>query len=143
MSHHSTVQSSESHLSTQDQENHFKLRIELFQFERTTMEVHLENCLEKIQRQHPSFLPEKFKVLPHHDLLEFMLLGENSLAPAFDFYTISVQLIQQVNPSRLFFTATLMEESTHFPSASYIDTLYHPTGVCSTIFKLNSQDEFL
>ena len=70
-----------------------------------------------------------------------MLLGENSLAPAFDFYTISVQLIQQVNPSRLFFTATLMDESTHFPNANYI-LYHHPPGVCSTIFKLNSKDGF-
>ena len=139
MSHHSTNNSSDSHQSSaQDQENHFKLRVELFQFERTTMEVHLENYLEKIQRQHPSFIPEKFKVLPHHELLDFMLLGENSLAPAFDFYTISVQLIQQVNPSRLFFTATLIDESTHFPNM-----YHHPPGVCSTIFKLNSQDGFL
>jgi hypothetical protein len=144
MSNHSTAQTSVSqHSSNHDQENHFKLRIELFAFERTTMEVHLANCIEKIQRQHSSFLPEEFKVLPHHDLIEFMLQGEHSSAPAFDFYNISVQLIQQVNPSRLFFTATLMGDTTHFPSASYIDTLYHPAGIRSTIFKLNSPDGFL
>jgi hypothetical protein len=144
MSNHSTAQTSVSqNSSNQDQENHFKLRIELFAFERTTMEVHLANYIEKIQCQHSSFLPEEFKVLPHHDLIEFMLQGEHSLAPAFDFYNISVQLIQQVNPSQLFFTAALMGDNTHFPSASYIDTLYHPAGIRSTIFKLNSPEGFL
>jgi hypothetical protein len=118
MSNHSTAPTSVSqHPSNHDQENHFKLRIELFAFERTTMEVHLANCIEKIQRQHPSFLPKEFKVLPHHDLIEFILQGEHSSAPAFDFYNISVQLIQQVSPSRLFFY-------------SYIDGGYYPLPKC-------------
>ena len=108
-----------------------------------TMEVHLANCIEKIQRQHSSFLPEELKVLPHHNLVEFMLLGEHSSAPAFDLYNVQIELIQQVNPSRLFFAATLMGDTTHFPGASYIDTLYQPAGIRSTIFKLNSQDGFL
>ena len=82
MSHHSTDGSSDSHQSSiMDQQNHIKLRVELFQFKRTTMEVHLENYLEKIQRQHSEFIPEQFKVLQHHDLLSFVLLGEISHAP--------------------------------------------------------------
>ena len=106
------------------------------------MEVHLENYLEKIQRQHPEFVPEQFKVLQHHDMLSFVLLGEISHAPAFSFQTISVQLIQQVNPSRVFFTATLVDQEIQFPNATYV--LYHDTpGICSTILKLDSKDGFL
>ena len=72
MSHHSTATTSTSNHSTlSDQENNFKLRIELFQFERTTVEVHLSNYIEKIQRQNPSFLLDEFKVLAKHDILEF------------------------------------------------------------------------
>jgi hypothetical protein len=136
-------QTSVSQTSSQDQENHFKLRIELFAFERTTMEAHLANYIERIQRQHSDFLPPEVKVLPHHDLIEFKLLGEHTQAPAFDFYHISVQLVQQVNPSPLFFIAALMGDNNHFPSSSYIDTLYHPPGIHSTIFKLNNSDGFL
>jgi hypothetical protein len=143
MSHNSTDGSLDSNQSSiMDQQNHIKLRVELFQFERTTMEVHLENYLEKIQRQHPEFVHEQFKVLQHHDMLSFVLLGEISHAPAFSFQTISVQLIQQVNPSRVFFTATLVDQEIQFPNATYV--LYHDTpGICSTILKLDSKDGFL
>ena len=56
---------------------------------------------------------------------------------------MEIRLIQQVNPSRIFFTAVLQNASNYFPHANYIHTLYHPVGVSSTIFKLNSPDGFL
>ena len=37
-----------SQVSSQDQPNHFKLRIELFQFEKTTIEEHLRNYIETL-----------------------------------------------------------------------------------------------
>ena len=88
-----------------------------------------------MQRQHPDFHPEQFKVLPQHKLIEFNLREEKSSAPTFNFYTISIQLTQQVNPSRIFFTDKLMGDTTHFPGASYIDSIYHPQGIRSTILK--------
>ena len=80
-----------SQVSSQDQQNHFKLRIELFQFEKTTIEENLRNYIEKIQRQHCDFLPPDTKILSHHNLMEFMLLGEHTHAPAFDFYHVQLQ----------------------------------------------------
>ena len=74
----SQSQHSGSQVSSQDQENHFKLQIELFQFEKNTMEAHLTSYIEKIQRQHCYSLPPDAKILSHHNLLEFMLLGENT-----------------------------------------------------------------
>jgi hypothetical protein len=89
------------------------------------MEAHLTSYIEKIQRQHSDFLPPEANILPHHNLLEFMLLGENTQAPAFDFYHIQIQLVQQVNPSRLFFIAQLMGDNNHFPSLRYC---HNPTN---------------
>jgi hypothetical protein len=132
-----------SQVSSQDQQNHFKLRIELFQFEKTTIEEHLRNYIEKIQRQHCDFLPPDAKILSHHNLLEFMLLGEHTHAPAFEFYHVQIQLVQQVTPSRIFFVAQLVEENNYFSHSSYIDSLHQPPGVRSTIFKLNTNDGFL
>ena len=140
MSRHSTHSSSSTNSV---QENHYKLRIELFQFERTTMEAHMQNCIEKIQRIHTSYMPGEYKVLPSHDILEFMLMGEVSEAPAFDYFVIQVNLIQQVVPARLFFTASLLETSNYFPGSSYVDSLYQPQGIRSTIFKLDTGDGFL
>ena len=139
MSHSGSV----SQISSQDQQNHFKLRIELFQFEKTTIEEHLRNYVEKIQRQHCDFLPPDAKILSHHNLLEFMLLGEQTRAPAFEFYHVQIQLVQQVTPSRMFFVAQLVEENNYFSHSSYIDSLHQPPGVRSTIFKLNTNDGFL
>ena len=143
MSLHSANGSSDSHRpSIMDQQHLIKLRVELFQFERTTIEVHLESYLEKIQRQHPTFVPEPFKMLQHHEMLSFVLLGEISHAPAFSYQTINVQLVQETNPSRVFFTATLMDQEMQFPNATY--TLYHDTpGRSSTVLKMDSKDGFL
>ena len=79
-------------------------------------------------------------ILPYHDLLEFMLLGEETSAPAFDFYHVQLQLVQQIHPSCIFFKAQLAED--YFASASYIQSLYQPT-VQSTIFKLNTDSGYL
>ena len=100
--------SGSQHSSNDDQGNLFKLRIELFAFERATMEAQLANYIERIQRKHPSFLPEDYKMLPHHDVIQFHLQGELSSVPAFEFYEVQIQLVQQVRPSRVYFTAALM-----------------------------------
>ena len=143
MSHHSTNNSSHSHHhSNMEQQHLIKLRVELFQFERTTIEVHLDNYLEKIQRQHPSFIPGDFKMLQHHEMLSFVLLGEISHVPAFSYQTINVQLVQQNHPSRVFFIATLADQELQFPNAVY--PVYHEIpGTCSTILKMDSKDGFL
>ena len=142
MSLHSTDGSSDSHHhSIMNQQNLIQLRVELFQFERTTIEVHLENYLEKIQRQYPSYVPEPFKMLQHHDILSFVLLGELSNAPAFAYQTLDVRLIQATNPSRVFFTATLVDQETQFPNATYT---YHETpGISSALLKIDSEDGYL
>jgi hypothetical protein len=129
-----------SQISNQDQLNHFKLRVGFFQFETTTIQEHLKNYIEKLQRQHCDYSPPDAMFLPHHDLLEFMLLGEETSAPAFDFYHVQLQLVQQIHPSRIFFVAQLAED--YFANASYIDSLYQP-GVQSTIFKLNTENGYL
>jgi hypothetical protein len=72
-----------------------------------------------------------------------MLLGEETSAPAFDFYHVQLQLVQQIHPSRIFFVAQLVEEVNYFANSSYIDSLHQPLGVQSTIFKLNTENGFL
>jgi hypothetical protein len=129
--------------SLPDQQNHFKLRVELFQFETTTIEEHLKNYIGKVQRQHCSFVPPDVKILSHHDLLQFILSGEQSRAPAFEFYHLKIQLVQQINPSRVFFIGQLIEEKTFFSNSSHVVCLNQPSGVRSTILKLNTLDGFL
>ena len=123
--------------------NHFKLHLNLFNYEKTTLEVHLSNYVEKLQRSHPTFVPAPYKVLQDQDLLEFLLQGVTSNAPAFDFFTIEVRLIQQITPARAFFTAVLQNATNYFPQATYITTSNQPVGVNSTVFKLDSDDGFL
>ena len=130
------------HSLNDDQGNLFKLRIELFAFERATIEAQLANYIEKLQRKHPTFLPDDYKMLPHHDILQFQLQGENSTVPAFEFYEVQVQLVQQVQPARVYFTATLMGFDVHFPNAHYIHAVFHPNGR-SPIFRLSTSDGFL
>ena len=62
--------------------------------------------------------------------------------PAFEFYEVQIQLVQQVRPARVYFTAALMGFDVHFPNADYIDAVYHPNGR-STIFRLSTSDGFL
>ena len=87
---HSSSVTSSTHPPQYDQRNMFQLRIELFSFERATIEAQLLNYIEKIQRKHPTFQPDEYKMLPHHNVLQFNLPGENSEMPAFDYYEVQM-----------------------------------------------------
>ena len=117
----------------------FQLCIELFSFETATIEAQLLSYIEKIQRKHPTFQPDEYKMLPHHNVLQFNLPGENSEMPAFDYYEVQMQLVQHVRPSHVYFTATLMGFDVHFLGADYIDAFFYPNGH-STIFGLSTSD---
>ena len=79
-------------------------------------------------------------ILPCHDLLEFQLLGEETDCPAFDYYHINLELVQQIHPSCIFFKAQLAED--YFACANHVQSLYQPT-VQQTIFKLNTDTGYL
>ena len=136
MSTHSSSSSQE-----EKQEHHFKLRLEFYQFERTTMEAHLQNAIEKIQRTNTTFAPPNYKMLPSHNILEFVM-PEISKVPAFDHFNFRVNLMQQANPPCLYFTAQFIDVQKFFPQSAYLNGIYH-RGVPSTLFKLDTQDGYL
>ena len=87
----------------------FRLRLELFSFERATIEAQITSYIEKLLRKHPSFTPDDYKMLHLHDVLQFHLPGEHSAVAAFDFFEVQVQLVQQVRPSRVYLMSTFQE----------------------------------
>jgi hypothetical protein len=114
-----------SQISNQDNQlNYFKLRVNFSQFETTTTQEHLKCYIEKLQRQHYDYKPPDVMILPCHDLLEFQLLGEETDCPAFDYYHINLELVQQIYPSCIFFKAKLAED--YFACANHIQNLYQP-----------------
>ena len=137
-----TLVSGSTHSPQQPQGNMFKLRLELFSFERETIESQITSYLEKLLRKHPTFKPDDYKLLHLHDVLQFHLPGEHSTMPAFDFFAVEVQLVQSVQPSRVYLTATLRGFENHFPRANYIDVVFHPVGR-STVLRLSTPDGFL
>ena len=94
---HPGSQSSQN--SGQDTLNYFKLRVNFSQFEVTTIQEHLQCYVEKLQRQYFNFKPPNATILECHDLLEFQLMGEETSCPAFNYYHINLELIQQNYPS--------------------------------------------
>ena len=116
--------------------NYFKLRVNFSQFELTTIQTHLQCYLEKLQRQYFNFNPPNVTILEYHDLLEFQLIGEETTCPAFTYYHINLDLVQQSYPSCLYFTARLEED--YFQCSNHIQSIYHP-DVQQTIFSLNTQ----
>ena len=127
-------QSSQS--SGQNTLNYFKLRVNFSQFEVTTIQTHLQCYIEKLQRQYFNFNPPNVTILEYHDLLEFQLIGEETSCPAFNYYHINLELIQQSYPSCLYFKARLEED--YFQCSNHIQSIYHP-DVHQTIFSLNTQ----
>ena len=69
-------------------------------------------------------------------------MTEKSEIPAFDHFTIKVNLMQQAVPPCLYFTAVLIDVPRFFPSSAYMNGVYH-RGVPSTLFKLDTQDGYL
>ena len=132
--------SQSSQNSNQDTLNYFKLRVNFSQFEVTTVQEHLQCYIEKLQRQHYNFKPPDVIILECHDLLEFQLLGEETCCPAFDYYHINLELVQQNYPSCIFFKAKLAED--YFTCSNHIQNIYQP-DVQQTIFKLNTETGYL
>ena len=132
---------STSSLQEENQQYHFKLRLEFFQFERTVMESYLQNAIEKIQRTDTNFAPPSHKMLLSHNILEFVT-PEISKIPAFDHFNFTVNLMQQTNPPCLYFMAQFIDVQKFFPQSAYLNMIYH-RGVPSTMFKLNTQDGYL
>ena len=121
--------------------NHYKLRVEFYGYERTAMESNLQNALEKLQRMDTTFQAPPYKMLPHHNLLEFMMT-ENSQIPAFEHFILRIHLVHQSMPSCLYFMATLLDDQKLFPNSTYINGLYHQ-GVPSSFFRLDIDDGYL
>ena len=134
--------SGSNHSPLQPQGNMVRLRLELFSYERETIEVQISSYLQKLLRKHPSFRPDDYKLLHLHDVLQFHLPGEHSTMPAFDFFAVEVRLVQSVRPSRVYLTATLRGFENHFPRANYVDAVIHSVGR-STVLRLNTSDGFL
>jgi hypothetical protein len=132
--------SQSSQNSNQDTLNYFKLRVNFSQFEVTTVQEHLQCYIEKLQRQYFNFKPPDAIILECHDLLEFQLLGEETSCPAFDYYHINLELVQQNYPSCLYFKAKLAED--YFQCSNHIQSIYQP-DVQQTIFSLNTQTGYL
>ena len=134
-----STQSTNSSDSAED--HHFKLRVEFFQYERTSLEAYIENAIQKIQRNDISYNPNPFKMLPSHNILEFYLQEQTNI-PAFDHFTLDVKLMQQAIPSCIYFTAIFMDTPKFFPSSTYMNGVYH-RGIPSTLFKLDTNDGYL
>ena len=58
--------------------NMVRLRLELFSYERETIEAAITGYLEKLLRMHPTFVPADYHLLQIHDVLNFSLPGETS-----------------------------------------------------------------
>ena len=121
--------------------HHFKLRVELFQYERTSLEAHIEHAIQKIQRNKIDYKPKPFKMLPSHNILEFELQEQTNIN-AFDHFTLDVKLMQQSIPPCLYFTAVFMDAPKFFPDSTYLNGVYH-RGLPSTFLKLDTDDGYL
>ena len=88
--------SGSNHSPLQPQGNMVRLRLELFSYERETIEVQISSYIQKLLRKHPSFQPDEYKLLHLHDVLQFHIPGEHSTMPAYDFFAVEVRLVQSV-----------------------------------------------
>ena len=100
------------------EDHHFKLKVEFFQYERTSLEAYMENAIHKIQRNDVGYIPTPFKMLPFHNILEFYHQEQTNI-PAFDNFTLEIKLMQQNIPPCLYFTATFVDAPKFFPDSTY------------------------
>ena len=116
---------------------HHQIRVELLSFEKGVLEAYLENALESIKRSHPTFNFPNFKMLSFHNLLEFQTAQPS--APAFGFFKLKINLIQQKQPRpELFFVCHFNQASEYFPGCSQLMSPYQPQEVLDTILNLST-----
>ena len=58
--------------------NVIRLRLELFSYERETIEAQISSYIQRLLRRNPSFIPEDYKLLHIHDVIQFHIIGEHS-----------------------------------------------------------------
>ena len=134
-----STQSTSSDDSAED--HHFKMKVEFFQYERTSLEAYMENQIHKIQRNDVGYIPTPFKMLPSHNILEFCHHEQTNI-PAFDHFTLEIKLMQQNIPPCLYFTATFVDAPKFFPGSTYMNGLYN-RGLPSTWLKLDTSTGYL
>ena len=103
--------------------NHYKLRVEFYGYERTAMESNLQNAIEKLQRMDVTYKAPPYKMLPNHNLIEFMM-SEDTQIPAFEHFILNISLVQQSTPSCLYFMANLLDDQKLFPNSTHINGLW-------------------
>ena len=102
--------------------NHYMLRVEFYGYERTAMESNLQNAIEKLQRMDVTYRAPPYRMLPSHNLIEFMM-SEDTQIQAFEHFTLHISLVQQSTPSCLYFMANLLDDQKLFPNSTYINGL--------------------
>ena len=116
----------------------YQIRIELFGFEKGFLESYIENALESIRRSYPTVRFEPYNMLSFHRLIQFTTSSTSSEAPAFDFFKLTIRLVQCNNPSELFFTCEFPQAHLFFPGSQQIVSNHQHQDMDYTILNLNT-----
>jgi hypothetical protein len=117
-----------------------QIRIELFSYEKGTLESYIENTLESIRRSYPTARFEPFNMLTFHRLIQFRTSTIISEAPAFDFFKLTIRLVQCSNPPELFFTCEFPQAPLFFPGCQQIVANHQNPEMDHTILNLNTSN---
>ena len=116
----------------------YQIRIELFGFEKGFLESYLENALESIRRSYPTVRFEPHNMLSFHKLIQFSSSSTSSEAAAFDFFNLTIRLVQSNNPPELFFTCEFPQAHFFFPGSQQIVSPHQHLDMNYTILNLNT-----
>ena len=105
--------------------------------------MYVENIIESIKRTHPTTSFPSFKMLTFHKLLEFPISSEQTDVPAYSFFKLNTQLVQQVNPPELYFVCNFNKASEYFPGCCHIASDYQPAHVMQTVLNLTTDNRHL
>ena len=99
--------------------NSYQLRLRLTGYETGYLQEHLKTYLDRIQRHKPQTTFETPHLETCHPIL-FIDSEETTSIPAYNLFTITVNLIQDFTPSRVYFRASLAAATNPWPAAQYV-----------------------
>ena len=121
--------------------NTYQLRLRLTGYETSYLQEHLKTYLDRIQRHKPETAFEAPHLETNHPIL-YIESEETTEIPAYNLFTITVNLIQDFSPSRVYFRASFATATNPWPAAQYVRHPCQPEHCSGSVLPFTTTSGF-
>ena len=119
----------------------YQLRLRLTGYETGYLQEYLKTYLDRIQRHKPQTTFEAPHLEASHPIL-YIESEETTEIPAFNLFTFTVNLIQDFNPSRVYFRACFAAATNPWPTAQYVRHPFQPEHCSGSVLPFTTDSGY-